>query len=51
MEDEVEDIELRPASVRRNLTIKNNVARQVAINFMPSRQVPFSMYKKAMISK
>ncbi|XP_038212143.1 transmembrane channel-like protein 5 [Zerene cesonia] len=42
MEDEIEDIELRPASVRRNVTIRNNVARQVAINFMPSRQAPYN---------
>ncbi|XP_045521072.1 transmembrane channel-like protein 3 isoform X1 [Pieris brassicae] len=42
MEDQVEDIELRPATLRRNLTIKNNVARQVAINFMPSRQAPYN---------
>ncbi|CAK1546921.1 unnamed protein product [Leptosia nina] len=38
MDEEIEDIELRPSSVRRNVTIRNNVARQVAINFMPSRQ-------------
>ncbi|XP_041978331.1 transmembrane channel-like protein 7 [Aricia agestis] len=40
MEDGVEDIELNPTQVRRTMTQMNNVARQIAVNFMPSRQLP-----------
>lgn len=29
-------------TIRRTLTMKNNAARQVAVNFMPSRQLPYS---------
>ncbi|VVC95445.1 unnamed protein product [Leptidea sinapis] len=36
MEDDIENIELKPSSIRRNITVRNNVARQVAVNFMPS---------------
>ncbi|XP_063895844.1 transmembrane channel-like protein 3 [Helicoverpa armigera] len=42
MEDEIEEIEARPQSARRNLTLRNNAARQVAVNFMPSRQLPYN---------
>lgn len=47
MEDEIEEVEVesRPASVRRTLTLRNNAARQVAVNFMPSRQLPYSKLK------
>ncbi|KPJ02562.1 Transmembrane channel-like protein 5 [Papilio xuthus] len=41
MEDQVEEIELKPVTVRRTFTLRNNVARQVAVNFMPSRQIPY----------
>ncbi|CAG9584342.1 unnamed protein product [Danaus chrysippus] len=37
MEDGTEEIELRPSSVLRTSTLRNNAARQV-VNFMPSRQ-------------
>ncbi|KAI5651686.1 TMC domain-containing protein [Phthorimaea operculella] len=30
----------QPAGVRRTLTLRSNAARQVAVNFMPSRQLP-----------
>ncbi|XP_063361970.1 transmembrane channel-like protein 3 [Cydia amplana] len=40
MEDEIEEMESRPPSARRNFSLRNNAARQVAINFMPSRQLP-----------
>lgn len=42
MEDEIEEVEARPPSARRNLTLRNNAARQVAVNFMPSRQLPYN---------
>ncbi|XP_026333036.1 transmembrane channel-like protein 3 isoform X2 [Hyposmocoma kahamanoa] len=29
-------------TIRRTLTMKNNAARQVAVNFMPSRQLPYN---------
>lgn len=29
-------------TIRRTLTMKNNAARQVAVNFMPSRQLSYS---------
>ncbi|XP_072932303.1 transmembrane channel-like protein 5 isoform X2 [Epargyreus clarus] len=38
-ENEIEDVEMKAAGIRRNLTLRNNVARQVAVNFMPSRQL------------
>lgn len=44
MEDEIEEVEARPPSARRNLTLRNNAARQVAVNFMPSRQLPYSKF-------
>lgn len=43
MEDDIENIEMRPANARRTFTLRNNVARQV-VNFMPSRQNPHSEY-------
>ncbi|CAH1645761.1 unnamed protein product [Spodoptera littoralis] len=42
MEDEIEEVETRPPSARRNLTLRNSAARQVAVNFMPSRQLPYN---------
>ncbi|XP_023938987.1 transmembrane channel-like protein 6 [Bicyclus anynana] len=39
MEEEVESIEMNTSSARRAYTLRNNVARQVAVNFMPSRQI------------
>ncbi|XP_075973260.1 transmembrane channel-like protein 7 [Anticarsia gemmatalis] len=42
MEEEIEEMEQRPSSVRRTFTMRNNAARQVAVNFMPSRQLPYS---------
>ncbi|XP_026485671.2 transmembrane channel-like protein 3 isoform X2 [Vanessa tameamea] len=42
MEDDMEGIELKPASMRRTFTLRNNVARQAAVNFMPSRKVAHS---------
>ncbi|XP_039754455.1 transmembrane channel-like protein 3 [Pararge aegeria] len=39
MEDEGENIEMNTSSARRAYTLRNNVARQVAVNFMPSRQI------------
>ncbi|XP_068631830.1 transmembrane channel-like protein 6 [Battus philenor] len=41
MEDQVEELELKPVNVRRTFTLRNNVARHVAVNFMPSRQLPY----------
>ncbi|XP_013143189.1 PREDICTED: uncharacterized protein LOC106107053 [Papilio polytes] len=41
MEDQVEELELKPVNVRRTFTLRNNIARQVAVNFMPSRQIPY----------
>lgn len=42
MDEEIEDMEPRPSSIRRTFTMRNNAARQVAVNFMPSRQLPYS---------
>ncbi|KAJ8730379.1 hypothetical protein PYW07_017417 [Mythimna separata] len=44
MEEEIEEVEFesRPTSARRTLTLRNNAARQVAVNFMPSRQLPYN---------
>lgn len=47
MEDEIENIEMNTSSARtytlpRAYTLRNNVARQVAVNFMPSRQIAHS---------
>ncbi|KAI8429291.1 hypothetical protein MSG28_007792 [Choristoneura fumiferana] len=39
MDDEIEE-DSRPPSTRRNFSLRNNAARQVAINFMPSRHLP-----------
>ncbi|CAH0667761.1 unnamed protein product [Chilo suppressalis] len=41
MENELEELE-RPSSVRRTFTLRNSAARQVAVNFMPSRQLSFN---------
>ncbi|CAG9790360.1 unnamed protein product [Diatraea saccharalis] len=41
MENELEEIE-RPPSVRRTFTLRHSAARQVAVNFMPSRQLSFN---------
>ncbi|CAK1595758.1 unnamed protein product [Parnassius mnemosyne] len=41
MEDQIEEMELKPVNVRRTFTLRSNVARQVAVNFMPSRQLPY----------
>lgn len=42
MEDEIENIEMNTSSARRAYTLRNNVVRQVAVNFMPSRQIAHS---------
>lgn len=42
MDEEIEEMEQRPPSARRTFTIRNNAARQMAVNFMPSRQLPYS---------
>ncbi|XP_046959727.1 transmembrane channel-like protein 3 [Vanessa cardui] len=42
MEDDMDGIELKPASMRRTFTLRNNVARQAAVNFMPSRKIAHS---------
>lgn len=38
------EVEARPtsASIRRTFTLRNSAARQVAVNFMPSRQHPYN---------
>ncbi|CAH2038087.1 unnamed protein product, partial [Iphiclides podalirius] len=41
MEDQIEEMELKAVNMRRTFTLRNNVARQVAVNFMPSRQIPY----------
>ncbi|KPJ18332.1 hypothetical protein RR48_04778 [Papilio machaon] len=50
MEDQVEEMELKPVNVRRTFTLRNNVARQVAVNFMPSRQIPYAGFRVDPIS-
>lgn len=42
MDDEIEESEQRRLSVRPSFTMRNNAARQVAVNFMPSRQLPYN---------
>ncbi|XP_026725394.1 transmembrane channel-like protein 3 isoform X2 [Trichoplusia ni] len=42
MDEDIEEVETRPASSRRSVTLRNNAARQVAVNFMPSRQLPYN---------
>lgn len=44
MEDQIEEMEMKPVNVRRTFTLRNNVARQVAVNFMPSRQIPYGEF-------
>ncbi|XP_037872761.1 transmembrane channel-like protein 7 [Bombyx mori] len=41
MDDEIE-VDPRPLSSRRSFTLRNSAARQVAVNFMPSRQIPYN---------
>lgn len=51
MDEEIEDMEQRPPSARRTFTLRNNAARQVAVNFMPSRQLPYSEYSEIVTLK
>lgn len=40
MEEETIETEPKPSTSKRTWTMRNNAARQVAVNFMPSRQLP-----------
>ncbi|XP_053607685.1 transmembrane channel-like protein 3 [Plodia interpunctella] len=42
MEDIEVETEEKAPSMRRTVTLRSNAARQVAVNFMPSRQLPYN---------
>ncbi|CAH2106789.1 unnamed protein product [Euphydryas editha] len=50
MDDEVESIEMKPASMRKTFTLRNKVARQAAVNFMPSRKMAYSTLRLRRVS-
>ncbi|XP_049869029.1 transmembrane channel-like protein 3 [Pectinophora gossypiella] len=41
LRDDSEEVDQSP-SIRRTITLRNSTARQVAVNFMPSRQLPYN---------
>ncbi|XP_045448889.1 transmembrane channel-like protein 3 [Melitaea cinxia] len=50
MEDDIENIELKSAGMRKTFTLRNNVARQAAVNFMPSRKMAYSTLRLRRVS-